>query len=287
LDINVRDLTISTKKGHSLSATQFSGADKNQKTLIISSATGVLQGYYKKFAYYFAGLGYTVYTFDYHGIGKSGSEIFEIKKNNSDLKNWGNVDQEALVTYAKKIEPENKLILLTHSVGGQVLGFNPRYAQIDKIVLVASQSGYWKHFRGFHQIKMWLFWYVLIPVLTPFFGYFPAKRIGLFENLPKPMVYEWMKWGRQKNYMMHYYNKKEYFFDKITVPLLSLSFPRDHFAPKEAVDWLTNKFKNAEVERIHYVPDKHNLPKLRHFGFFRERFKEELWTMTHNWINKT
>jgi len=281
-----REISIPTEKGHSLLMTRFSGSENIRKTIIISSATGVLQGYYRKFASNFASIGYTVYTFDYYGIGKSGGKIDELKNNATDLKSWGSVDQAAVVAYAKNQKPDYEITLLTHSVGGQLLGFNPNYEQIDKIVLVASQTGYWKYFKGWHNLKMWLLWYVIIPILTPIFGYFPAKVLGLFENLPKNMVYEWAKWGRQKDYLMYFHNDQEYFFDKIRVPLLSFSFPKDHFAPKATVDWLTDQFKNAKVQREHYIPSNDKLHRLKHFGFFKEEFKNTLWKKTEEWIQE-
>lgn len=280
-----QEISIKTKNGHSLSVTKFSGSKNIQKTIIISSATGVLQGFYKKFASHFASVGYTVFTFDYYGIGKSKGEIQNLKNNETDLKSWGSVDQSAVVAYAKKQESNCELILITHSLGGQLLGFNPNYMLIDKVVLVASQTGYWKHFEGWHYVKMWILWYVIIPGLTPLFGYFPAKVLGLFENLPKKMVFEWAKWGRQKEYFMHYHNELEYFFDKIRVPILSLSFPKDHFAPKATVDWLTEQYENAKVERLHYTPPNDKLNRLKHFGFFREEFKDTLWKKTEEWIH--
>ena len=280
------ELFVATEKGHRLTATQFVGDGSLNKTIVISSATGVLQGYYKKFAQHFASLGYTVYTFDYYGIGKSGSEISTLKANTSDLKNWGSNDQSAMVAQAKKRHPHNDLILLGHSVAGQILGFNTSYNLVDKVVLVASQSGYWKYFKGWHCPKMWLLWHVVIPMLTPVLGYFPSKKMRLFENLPKRMVYEWSKWGRHPDYMMGFYDKQKYFFDRVRVPLLSWSFPRDPFAPQETVDWLTRQYKNAKVDRIHYIPPENQLNKLRHFGFFREAFRDTLWKKTDEWIRK-
>ncbi|MEX0289470.1 MAG: hydrolase, partial [Flavobacteriaceae bacterium] len=134
-----------------------------------------------------------------------------------------------------------------------------------------------------HYPKMWIFWNVMIPSLTSMFGYFPAKKLGLFENLPKYMVYQWAKWGRKQDYMMHYYSQKDYFFSAIKAPLLSISFPRDQFAPKAAVDWLTDQYTAAQSSRIHYAKEG---PQPRHFGFFRERFKDPLWLITHDWISK-
>ncbi|MEM7382217.1 MAG: alpha/beta fold hydrolase [Bacteroidota bacterium] len=285
--MGTKELAVPTTQGHVLTATEFSPELSDQKVMIISSATGVLQGYYHKFARYFSSLGYTVYTFDYWGIGKSGGQLEQLKENQFDLKSWGSNDQAAMVSFARKTHPQYELILLTHSVGGQVLGFNPEYPEIDKIVMIASQSGYWKYFEGIHLPKMILFWYAIIPILTPLYGYFPAKKLGLFENLPKGMAYEWKRWGKRAAYMMDFYDQESYFFDRIEAPVFSMSFPKDQYAPEKAVDWLTKQFKASKTERLHYVPDKSVLGKLRHFGFFRERFKEELWDMTDRWIRKT
>lgn len=287
MNVEVKELTIKTLNGHSIAVVQFSAEKKINKTLIISSATGVLQKYYSKFATHFATLGYVVYTFDYHGIGKSNGQVQKLKQNNSDLKSWGSVDQAAVVDYAKKQNPNFELTVLTHSVGGQVLGFNPNYNSIDKVVMVASQSGYWPYFSGIHYPKMWLLWYIIIPILTRVFGYFPAKVLGLFENLPKNMVYEWAKWGKRKEYLMHYHNDQEYFFDKFTIPMLSFSFPKDNYAPKNTVDWLANQYKNSKMERVHYEPSKDKINRLKHFGFFREEFKDTLWKKTEEWLQKS
>ena len=69
------DLLIQTPSGHGLGCTCFSPKKSIHKSIIISSATGVLQRYYHKFATHFSQLGYTVYTFDYSGIGKSNTAL--------------------------------------------------------------------------------------------------------------------------------------------------------------------------------------------------------------------
>lgn len=276
---------VPTRKEYSLGARRFTPAKESGKILVISSATGVLQSFYGRFAAYMAELGFTVFTFDYRGIGESGSDPSQLRETGLDLRSWGSNDQAAMIRYAKSEMPNNELIVLTHSIGGQLFGFNPEFENVDKLVMVASQSGYWKYFKGIHLPKMWLFWNVLIPLATPLYGYFPAKKLGLFENLPREMVYQWARWGKKPAYMMHYHEDETYFFRDFTGPLLSLSFPEDIFAPKAAVDWLTNQYASASVTRVHYKPK--GLGQPRHFGFFRQRFQEELWNFTHRWICNT
>ena len=244
--------------------------------MVITSATGVLQKYYSKFAHFFATKEITVYTFDYHGIGTSeGSEIM-LKNNESNAMSWGQNDQAAVVALAKKENPDSKLVLVAHSIGGQLLGFNPNYHMLDKLVRVASQTGYWKDFKGIHKPKMLLFWYVVIPMFTSIYGYFPAKKLGLFENLPKGVVYEWANWGRKPNYLMHFFNPQNYLFQKFETPILSLSFSKDSFAPKKTVDWLADLFKSAAVIRVHHKA-KEGERHLKHFGFFKSWAQDPYW----------
>lgn len=283
--VEIKEIAIQTNQGHQLGAVKFSSEQQTDNIVVISSATGVLQKYYSKYAQFFASQGFTVYTFDYHGIGSSGSQPGALKTNVSSLRSWGSEDQAAVIEFAKNENPNAKLTLITHSLGGQLLGFNPNYAMIDQAILVASQSGYWKYFKGFHRAKMWLFWFVLIPCLTPFFGYFPAKKLGLFENLPKRAVYEWASWGKRKEYLMHFRNDQDYFFDKIEIPLLVLSFSKDTFAPKTTVDWLAKQFTNADLERVHHTPKKGEA-HVKHFGYFKSIFKEQFWQQSMNWILK-
>ncbi|MFS4493774.1 serine aminopeptidase domain-containing protein [Maribacter sp. 2308TA10-17] len=277
----VKEFKIQTANGDTVAVSKFFAKNPSKHTLVISSATGVLQKYYSKFALFCANNGIIVYTFDYSGIGKSISSTEELKRHTGNLKNWGQQDQAAIVSLAKKENPDTNLTLMTHSIGGQILGFNPNYDLIDKVLMVASQGGYWNDFKGLHKLKMWLFWYFLIPVSTPIFGYLPTKKLGFFENLPKNVVYEWATWGKKKEYMMQFENET-YLFDEIKIPILSWSFPKDSYAPIKTVDWLVKQYKNAQITRMHYPEEKQKQPG--HFGFFKSEFKELLWEQNLKWI---
>lgn len=278
------DLYITTPLGHDIGTTFFKPKNSINKSIIISSATGVLQHYYHKFAAYFSELGYTVYTFDYYGIGRSSSNPANLKQNTSDVKTWGENDQASIINYAKSQNPDHNVIVITHSIGGQILAFNKSISQIDTIITVASQSGYWKLWKGYERFRMFVFWYAMIPGLTPFFGYFPAKKIRLFENLPKQMAYQWQHWGKHKDYMLSEFDFEDLQFKNYNKHVLALSFPKDEYASKKSVDWLAKQFKNANIDRRHIIPKDLGIENIGHFGFFRSKFKDSLWTMTHQWI---
>lgn len=280
----MEDFELTTPAGYSIQIVKYPSALKPKGSFVISSATGVLQKYYRHFALFLQQQGYTVYTFDYYGIGSSSGDTNQLKNNLISLSDWAKNDQASVVELAKSIHPDKPVYLITHSVGGQLFGLNPNYHQVAKVLMVASQSGYWKHYKGIHYPKMWLFWYAIIPSLTPVFGYFPAKKLGLFENLPRNMAYEWMRWGKHPDYMLGHIPEDLQYFKEITCPIKLLSFPRDMYAPIEAADWLANQFKTTIVEREHIIPEKTGLPEIGHFGFFRSKFRDSLWKDALNWF---
>ncbi|MEO0570349.1 MAG: alpha/beta hydrolase [Bacteroidota bacterium] len=283
MSLSISRLELEVGRAYPLGYTQYLPEVKPVKAMLISSATAVYQDYYKKFAQYFAQQGLVTYTFDYSGFGASGNTIDHLKTHRGGMISWGAIDQKAMVELIHKNHPKLKLVLVTHSIGGQIMGFNPLNGLFEKVLMVASQSGYWKIYSGQDRLRLWLFWHFFIPVFTPFFGYYPGKSIGIVDNLPSSVVTEWRKWGLKKEYFMHFYNETEYYFEQLRVPMRMYSFTNDQFASKKGVDWLGKQYKNAKVERIHFDRGSNN-KRPGHFGFFKEEFEEALWKSTLDWL---
>lgn len=249
----------------------------SDKIMIIVSAAGVLQSFYKKIAEFFQNNSISTITFDYAGIGKSLHG--NIKNENSSLVNWGNRDLEAVIKYTIETFPNHKIILLGHSIGGQLIGLTPSSYMADKIILVATQSGYWRFWKGVDKIKMWVNWYLLVPALTKVFGYLPSKKMSRMENLPKNVAEEWAKWCRSSDYLFASCSYNNLHFDGIKCKLTSISIDDDFFAPKKSVEWLTAKFSNASIKSLHLFPENFKTLKIGHFSLFTEKFKDSLWNI--------
>lgn len=265
---------IETAAGYAVAATVFE-AERSNTLLVIASATGVKQSFYRKFSEFISAGGITVITFDYRGIGQSLKEpIVTLRNNASD---WGKTDLEAVIRYTKEQHPESKIILLGHSIGGQLVGLAPSSPEAQKIILVAAQTGYWKLWNGLGKYRMWVNWRILFPLLTNLFGYLPSKKISGMENLPRNVAKQWTTWCTDPNYFFGSIPEKDLYFDHITVPVLSVSIENDPFAPQQAVDWLTARFSRANSRRIHLRPEDFNTYKIGHFDIFREKFKDTIW----------
>ena len=153
----MKEIDISSPSGE-LSATLFEGT-KQDTILIIASATGVKQAYYHKFAEFISGNEISVITFDYNGIGRSLKR--PIKELEHDAADWGRQDIESVIQYVMAHYPTSKKVILGHSIGGQLVGLSESSPKLDKVILVAAQSGYWKLWTGMGRLKMWFNWFVL------------------------------------------------------------------------------------------------------------------------------
>lgn len=277
----MKSIEIKTSENYTLSATIFEAA-KNSPVLIISSATGVKQRYYEQFAKFMACKGITVVTFDYLGIGKSLKKPLRTYKN--DVSDWGKVDLEAIIQFAKKEYATAAINLLGHSIGGQIIGLAKSSKYAKKIILVASQSGYWGHWKGFGKYRMWTNWNVVMPFLTHIFGYLPSKNVTGMENLPKNVIKKWSTWCNNPNYLFGVEKEEDLFYSAIAANLTSFSIENDSFAPKEAVNWLTNAYNNTNAKQVHLQAKDFNVAEIGHFGVFKEEFKDSIWEMLNKEI---
>lgn len=273
---------IKTDTGY-ITATIYEAEQKNT-LLIIASASGVKQSFYKKFAEFISDNGISVITFDYSGIGLSLNQPIKLVQTNAS--DWGKVDLEAVIKYSQQHFPNSKVTLLGHSIGGQIIGFAKSSSDVQKIILVSAQSGYWKFWKGNEKIKMWVNWHILFPILVKTVGYMPSKKISGMENLPKNVAKQWSSWGRKRNYLFDEASEKDLFFKNISVKILAISIENDIYAPKEAVDWLTQKYQNASVSKLHLNAKDYNTKDIGHFGLFRERFADTVWKLVLNDIEK-
>lgn len=281
--IHPTKITVFTKKNQALVAMVYVGAQTSYNgVIVLCPAMGVKQNFYKDFALFMAEQGWVIYTMDYSGMGASVKE--SVKSCTADLVDWAEGIQ-AVATAAKQAYEGLPLFAVTHSVGGQLLALTEAASDWAAIVTVASQSGYWKHWSGKHLFRMWFFWHALLPGLATLLGYFPAKKLGLFEDLPQAVALQWSRWGRHPLYL-----KRDFptaYFSKITCPIRAYSFSDDEeFAPKSAVDWLHNQFEYAPVERIHIEPKEVHLKKIGHFNFFRTSMKSVFWESVHAFFKK-
>lgn len=270
-------IKIDTPLQYPIAVKEFTPKISNGYCVIIASATGVKQNYYKNFAHFLSDNHYTVYTFDYGGIGESRDK--PLSEFVTTASAWAQNDFEWVVKYVKDKNPESKLLVITHSIGGQLIGLVPSNDLFQGIIMVASQSGSWRHWKGFDRIKMQLLWYAMLPVCVKLFGYLPSKKFSRMEDLPKGMALEWSKWCKSPNYHFDHIEDAPDRYNKVNCTIVAYSIENDFYATVPAIDWITKQFKNASLKRIHLEAKNFNTKEIGHFGVFQKKFSDTIWQM--------
>lgn len=278
-------LEIPARDGFLLAATLYADAapSRQVRVVLVNSATGVKRSFYDKYARFLAESGFTVITFDYRGIGDSRPST--LNKFKAFMHEWGEKDIAGVIDWIGQRYAGAKLLVVGHSVGGQVMGLAQNNTRVSAMLLVASQSGYWRLWPRPSRYLVFIFWYAVIPVLAGLFSYLPSRFLGLGEDLPAGVAFEWASWGRDPKHVLgkNLLQTKEC-FNNYTSPVLAYSVANDFLAPPATVDALMTFYPNAQKTRKHITPQNLNVRHFGHFDFFREQFKESLWQESVSWL---
>jgi predicted alpha/beta hydrolase len=269
--MDVRSIELRAADGGALAATVYDAGASD--ALLIASAMGVKRRYYDAFARYVAERGRNVVTLDYRGIGDSRPR--SLRGFDATMHDWGTLDIPAAIDWiARELRPRS-FAYLGHSAGGQLAGLAPNIECVDRLVFVAAQSGYWRHWPGVRAYGLGFLW-VAMPVVSRALGWFPGKLLMGSEDLPRGVASQWAQWGRHPEYLFGYNDPAMY--ARVTAPLLAYSLRVDHYAPRAAVDALVVRYSNAQVTRVHRDDG------IGHFDAFRRGKGESLWEEIVAWL---
>jgi len=90
--------------------------------------------------------------------------------------------------------PRMPLYWVGHSLGGQLLGLIPNRERIDRVITIATGSGYWRENSWQTKRFVWWLWYVVAPLALNVAGYFPGKRLRKVGDLPRGVMEQWRRW---------------------------------------------------------------------------------------------
>ena len=267
-------LWLDTPQGHAICSQHFTPKDAPKACVIIGAAIGIPQSYYHSFAHWLAEHGYAAVTFDYFGQGQSLTD--PINKVKTSVSDWAKNDCASVILDSKTRYPDVPLYWLGHSLGGQIAPLIEGIEAIDKLITVACGSGYWKGNAKPTRHKALLMWYLLMPLLTPFYGYFPGKKMGAIGDLPKNAAFEWRSWCLNPRYAAGVSHANEVRYQRFNKPMTSIAFSDDEMISLDNVKRLNSLFGQANVQLKLIDPRGYGLKRIGHLGFFRKDY-QALW----------
>ncbi len=280
--MHIKTISIPARDGFLLAATCYQPEANPTATVVtINSATAVPQRYYKPFARFLAEQGYTAVTYDYRGIG--GSRPASLRGFQALAREWALLDMAGVVDWVQATYQPQRFFHIGHSFGGQTVGLLPNGEQINAVVTLSSQSGYWRLQGGHQKAPVAFHVYLTLPLLSQLFGYMPWSKLGPAEDLPKGVALEWAKWCRQPGYLLDDPTLPLARYQQFQAPVLAYSFDDDDWGTAPSVDAMMQAY--PRLSRRHISPADVGLPAIGHFGYFRPA-AQALWQETVAWLEQ-
>ena len=276
---------IPATDGYELSAHVFQAAENGKGCVIIGSATAANQAYYKYFARFLKENGYHAITFDYRGIGESLHG--DIKTFKGSLLDWGTKDLAGVLRWAESNFGARDLLLVGHSVAGQLFPLTGEHHKVKAAYFVGSQMAYHGHWSGKEKLFVLLFWHLIIPFCTRFFGYLPAWALGGGEHLPADIVRDWQAFGLHPHGILEDDPLRRSKFASVQTATKFVALKDDRLlAPPKSVEALKNNYGGEVTDLKILDPKEVQAESISHFGFFRRKFKDQLWGDVLDWFDK-
>ncbi|MFO1250146.1 MAG: alpha/beta fold hydrolase [Inhella sp.] len=270
------DTPVRSGDGTPLAARLFLPEGNPRAAVLIGAAMGVPQSYYAELARWLAGQGLAVQTFDFRGIGASRPEAHRrsLRGYRAGIQHWVQ-DMDAALRHLQSQVPGAPLLVVGHSLGGQLPGLLPSRERIHGLVGVAAGSGFWGHQPEPQRSRARWFWGWGVPLATALYGYFPGAKLKLIGDLPLGVIRDWKRWCNQSGYLLDDPGLREH-YQGFTAPFVSLQISDDEMLSETSIQTLYQGYAGArERELITLTPAAGG--RIGHLGFFRAQQATTLW----------
>jgi predicted alpha/beta hydrolase len=284
-------LEIATPDGYRLGALLFARADLcDPASAVVFNAGGGLSSLrYRHFLRFLARQGLPVLAYDYRGVGMSRPSSW--RNCDAGIEDWCELDQVSAIEAIRARFPAARLSSVSHSIGCMIAAAAPNAPVLHQMVFIAPHTAYWGDYLQPWRWPMALMWHVLMPAVARVIGHFPARRLGLGDDLPRRVALQWAS-RRTPDYRPGAAGgdpaRETVALDRmarLTVPALVISITDDAFAPEIAVRRFLMGLSQAPVVR-RVVEARVSGGALGHYGYFR-RANARMWEIVSRFLVAT
>ncbi len=252
--------------------------------VIINGATGVLSRYYHRYARFLASHGLVVLTYDYRGIGLSRPE--RLRGSDFKWRDWGQKDFEAALSMMLRAHGSVPLAVIGHSIGGFLPGLAKSASRIGRLLTVGAQYAWHGDYAPAHRWRLIWKWHVVMPALAAVCGYFPGRKLGWLEDLPKGVALEWA-FRRSDFELSHPPEERDKVLEgleTVRASILSLIMSDDEFGTAQAGQRALSYYKGADRTMVLLRPSDFGSEAIGHFALFHDRYSHSFWPQTLEWL---
>lgn len=245
----------------------FRARSARSPVLVCLPAMGVRGSYYANLARALNEIDLHVVTCDLRGAGSS--SVRASRNCDFGYNEMLSLDLPALVAQVKVCIPDSKVLLLGHSLGGQLcalhLSEHPETA--DGLILIAACN---VHYKGWPRFTRWrvLGFALLLRGLGALLGYVPAGRLGFAGNEARTVVVDWSNNCINGRYAVkHSAHDYDLSLHQMTKPAFSISFEADQLAPPRSVTNFLSKLSRCSVTATCFSSKHPGLENAGHFDW--------------------
>jgi predicted alpha/beta hydrolase len=250
--------------------------------VLVSGGLGIAQRFYAPFAGWLAARGWRVMSFDLRGMGASRLPEHRrpLRGLQADMLTWARQDFAAAVHTLADAAGGQRIALVGHSLGMHHAAMTDAVTQqrLSVAVSVAAGSGHWRDWAAPSRRKAPLMLHLAAPLLTPLFGYFPGKALGMVGDLPGPAMAQWAHWCRHPGFAWGAQ-------PALVLPSLqsarfrieAFSFSDDDAMTIACTRKLLEAMPHAPSTLHALAPADVGLPAIGHVGAFRREAAAGLW----------
>lgn len=279
----MQSFTAPCADGGQVGLTLHAAEDADRPVILIHPATAVRERLYWPFAEFLRLCGFNVVTYNYRGVGAGARDR---ANQHLTMRDWISQDVPAVTGWAGQRFPGARMLAIGHSLGGHAIGLCDNSKPLTAAALIASHAGALRLIRGrIERLRVDMVFRAVVPVIASASRRFPAKRLGVGEDLPSAAMRDWGNWIKMPRYFFDDPSMNAAAqFARVKAPLLCYGFDDDPWATTAAIDLLTSHFTSTTVLRRQIDPATYGPNAIGHMGFFKPHHRETLWAEVANWL---
>ena len=260
--------------GYPLVGTLYTPEQSLKANIVVSSATGVPQAFYRRFAEYVTQFGYQVLSFDYRGVGQSSPQ--NLKGFKMSYLDWGTLDLAGAIDYLA--QDQIPLFMVGHSYGGQALGLAPNHHKVTAMYCFGTGAGWHGYMPLKEKIKVQVIWNIIFPPMVAIKGYLPWSKLNMGSDLPIDVYKQWRKWCKNPTYFFADPEQHALIeqYAQVKTPIYAVSALDDDWALPNSRHAFMQHYSQAPMQFIDIAAQDYALKQIGHMGYFRKG-AEKIW----------
>lgn len=271
---SARTQSFMATDGYPLVGTLYTPEQSLKANIVVSSATGVPQAFYRRFAEYVTQFGYQVLSFDYRGVGQSSPQ--NLKGFKMSYLDWGTLDLAGAIDYLA--QDQIPLFMVGHSYGGQALGLAPNHHKVTAMYCFGTGAGWHGYMPLKEKIKVQVIWNIIFPPMVAIKGYLPWSKLNMGSDLPIDVYKQWRKWCKNPTYFFADPEQHALIeqYAQVKTPIYAVSALDDDWALPNSRHAFMQHYSQAPMQFIDIAAQDYALKQIGHMGYFRKG-AEKIW----------